>query len=118
MKKALKVIGIILGVIIVCVILLFEVSAFDLYIDSKIVKAKTPVVQTPPAGITIPMNSDYSVSSFNIELTATPEEFKDYFENVLAKDTINQIMITGQRLGNDTRKIKWAIVYNNYKPMK
>ena len=102
MKKALKVIGIILGVILVCVILLFEVSAFDHYIDSKIVKAKTPVVQAPPAGITIPI----------------PEEFKDYFENVLAKDTINQIMISGQRLGNDTRKIKWAIVYNNYKPMK
>ena len=76
MKKALKVIGIILGVILVCVILLFEVSAFDLYIDSKIVKAKTPVVQAPPAGITIPMNSDYSVSTFNIELTATPEELK------------------------------------------
>ena len=118
MKKFLKVIGIILGIIAMCIILFFEVVAIDGYINNKIDRAKVTAVQAPPAGITIPTNSDYSVSTYCIELTATPDEFKDYFENVLANDTINQIMISGQRTGNDTRKIKWAIIYNNYKPMQ
>ena len=115
MKKTLKVIGIILGVIIVCAVLLFEVSAFDLYIDSKIVKAKTSVVQAPPAGVTIQANGGYTASTFIIELNATPDEFKDYFENVLANDTINQIIISAQRTSNDSRKMKWTIVYNDFK---
>ena len=118
MKKTLKVIGIILGIIAMCVILFFEVAAFDSYINDKIDRAQTTAVQAPPAGITIPTNFGYNVSTFCIELTATPDEFKDYFENVLANDTINQIIISGQRMENDTRKIKWAIVYNNYKPMR
>ena len=118
MKKTLKVIGIILGIIAMCVILSFEVAAFDSYINDKIDRVQTTAVQTLPAGITIPTNLGYSASTYCIDLTATPDEFVDYFENVLAKDTINQIIISGQRMGNDTRKIKWAIVYNNYKPMK
>ena len=118
MKKFLKVIGIILGIIAMCVILFFEVAAFDGYINDKIDRAQTTVIQTPPAGVTIPTNFGYDVSTFCIELTATPDEFNDYFENVLAKDTINQIIISGQRMENDTRKIKWTIVYNNYKPMQ
>ena len=117
MKKTLKIIGIILGVIAMIVIMFFEVAAFDGYIDSKVDKVQT-AIQAPPTSITIPTNLGYSASTFCIELIATPDEFKDYFENVLAKDTINQIMISGQRVGNDTRKIKWAIVYNNYKPMQ
>lgn len=117
MKKTLKIIGITLGVIAMIVIMFFEVAAFDGYIDSKVDKVQT-AVQAPPTGITIPTNLGYSASTYCIELTATPDEFKDYFESVLAKDTINQIMISGQRMGNDTRKIKWAIVYNNYKPMQ
>ena len=88
MKKFLKVIGITLGVIAMCVVLFFEVAAFDCYINNKIDRAQTTAVQAPPAGITIPTNSDYSVSTYCIELTATPDEFKDYFENVLANDTI------------------------------
>lgn len=122
MKKFLKVIGIILGIIAMCIILFFEVAAFDNYINDKIDRAQTaaqiPSTQTPPAGVTIPTNFGYNVSTFCIELTATPDEFKDYFESVLANDTINQIIISGQRMGNDTRKIKWAITYNNYKPMQ
>ena len=117
MKKTLKIIGIILGVIAMIVVLFAEVAAFDGYINSKVDKVQT-AVQSPPTSITIPTNLGYSASTFCIELIATPDEFKDYFENVLAKDTINQIMISGQRIGNDTRKIKWAIVYNNYKPMQ
>ena len=117
MKKTLKIIGITLGVIAMIVIMFFEVAAFDGYIDSKVDKVQT-AIQAPPTSITIPTNLGYSASTFCIELIATPDEFKDYFESVLAKDTINQIMISGQRIGNDTRKIKWAIVYNNYKPMQ
>ena len=117
MKKTLKIIGITLAVIAAIVILLFEVAAFDDYINSKVDRVQT-AVQAPPTSITIPTNLGYSASTYCIELTATPDEFVDYFENVLAKDTINQIMISGQRTGNDTRKIKWAIVYNNYKPMQ
>ena len=117
MKKVLKVIGIVLVVLICCAVLFFEVAAFDGYLDSKIDRIQT-TVQSSPTGITIPTNFGYSVSTFCIELTATPDEFNDYFENVLAKDTINQIMISGQRITNDTRKIKWSIVYNNYKPMQ
>ena len=117
MKKTLKIIGITLGVIAMIVVLFFEVAAFDGYIDSKVDKVQT-AIQAPPTSITIPTNLGYSASTYCIELTATPDEFVDYFENVIAKDTINQIMISGQRIGNDTRKIKWAIVYNNYKPMQ
>ena len=117
MKKTLKIIGIILGVIAMIVILFFEVAAFDGYIDSKVDKVQT-AIQAPPTSITIPINLGYSASTYCIELTATPDEFVDYFENVIAKDTINQIMISGHRIGNDTRKIKWAIVYNNYKTMQ
>ena len=118
MKKIFKILGLIVGIIAMIVIMFFEVAAFDSYINDKIDRAQTTAVQAPPAGITIPTNFGYNVSTFCIELTATPDEFKDYFENVLANDTINQIMISGQRMGNDTRKIKWAIVYNNYKPMQ
>ena len=117
MKKTLKIIGITLAVIAAIVILLFEVAAFDDYINSKVDRVQT-AVQAPPTSITIPTNLGYSASTYCIELTATPDEFVDYFENVIAKDTINQIMISGQRIGNDTRKIKWAIVCNNYKPMQ
>lgn len=117
MKKTLKIIGITLIVIVAIVIMFFEVAAFDDYINSKVDRVKT-TVQAPPTSITIPTNLGYSASTYCIDLTATPDEFVDYFENVLAKDTINQIIISGQRMGNDTRKIKWAIVYNNYKPMK
>ena len=117
MKKVLKVIGIILIVLICCIVVFFEVAAFDGYLDSKIDRVQTSF-QSFPTGITIPTNFGYSVSTFCIELTATPDEFNDYFENVLARDTINQIMISGQRITNDTRKIKWSIVYNNYKPMQ
>jgi hypothetical protein len=117
MKKFLKVIGIILGVIAVIAILFFEVAAFDDYINSKVDRVQT-AIQAPPTSITIPTNLGYSASTSCIELIATPDEFKDYFENVIANDTINQIIISGQRMGNDTRKIKWAIVYNNIKPMQ
>lgn len=117
MKKFFKIGGIILGVIIMLIVLFFEVAAFDNYIDSKFDRVQA-TVQTPSAGITIPTNFGYSASTFNVELTATPAEFKDYFEKVLANDTINQIMITGQRLDNNTKKMKWAIVFNNYKPMQ
>ena len=117
MKKTLKIIGITLVVIVAIVIMLFEVAAFDGYINSKVDRVQT-AVQAPPTSITIPTNLGYSASTFCIELTATPDEFVDYFENVIANDTINQIIISGQRMGNDTRKIKWAIVYNNIKPMQ
>ena len=117
MKKTLKIIGITLGVITMIVIMFFEVATIDGYIDSKVDRVQT-AVQAPPTSITIPTNLGYNASTYCIELTATPDEFVDYFENVLAKDTINQIMISGQRMSNDTRKIKWAIVYNNYKPMQ
>jgi tRNA dimethylallyltransferase len=43
------------------------------------------------------------------------KEFKDYFENVLANDTINQIIISAQKTSNDSRKMKWSIVYNDFK---
>ena len=117
MKKIFKILGLIVGIIAMIVIMFFEVAAFDGYINSKVDKVQT-TIQAPPTSITIPTNLGYSAYTYCIELTATPDEFKDYFENVIAKDTINQIMISGQRIGNDTRKIKWAIVYNNYKPMQ
>lgn len=97
MKKTLKIIGITLAVIVAIVIMLFEVAAFDGYINSKVDRVQT-AVQATPTSITIPTNLGYSASTYCIELKATPDEFKDYFENVIAKDTINQIMISGQRI--------------------
>ena len=117
MKKIFKILGLIVGIIAMIVIMFFEVAAFDGYIDSKVDKVQT-AIQAPPTSITIPTNLGYSASTYCIELTATPEEFNDYFENVIANDTINQIIISGQRMENDTRKIKWTIVYNNYNLMQ
>ena len=114
MKKTLKVIGIIVLCILACGVLVFEVKAFDEYVESKVSEVKT-AIQAPPVGVTIQANGGYTASTFIIELNATPDEFKDYFENVLANDTINQIIISAQRTSNDSRKMKWSIVYNDFK---
>ena len=114
MKKTLKVIGIIVLCILACGVLVLEVKAFDEYAESKVSEVKT-AIQAPPAGVTIQANGGYTASTFIIELNATPDEFKDYFENVLANDTINQIIISAQRTSNDSRKMKWSIVYNDFK---
>ena len=114
MKKTLKVIGIIVLCILACGVLVLEVKAFDEYVESKVSEVKT-AIQAPPAGVTIQANGGYTASTFIIELNATPDEFKDYFENVLANDTINQIIISAQRTSKDSRKMKWSIVYNDFK---
>ena len=114
MKKTLKVIGIIVLCILACGVLVLEVKAFDEYVESKVSEVKT-AIQAPPAGVTIQANGGYTASTFIIELNATPDEFKDYFENVMANDTINQIIISAQRTSNDSRKMKWTIVYNDFK---
>lgn len=117
MKKFFKIIGIILGVIAVFALAFFEIAFIDGYINSKVEKVQT-AVQAPPTEITIPTNSGYTASTSNIKLTATPDEFNDYFEKVLASDTINQIIITGHRLDNDTKKMKWDIVYEKLQSHK
>jgi len=121
MKKFLKSIGIALGIIIGLIAALTLVcigfALIDDYVNSKVDKVQT-AVQTPATEITITTNNGYCASTSNIELTATPDEFNNYFEKVLASDTINQIIITGHRLDNDTKKMKWDIVYEKLQSHK
>ena len=117
MKKIFKIIGKVFLAILFILGMTIIAAFYDDYFDSKVDRVMT-AVHVHSAGITIPTNVGYSVSTFNTEFTATPNEFRDYFEKVLVNDTINQIMITGQRLDSDTRKMKWAVVFNNYRPMQ
>lgn len=112
MKTSLKLIGFFLFMVVAMLAVLYVVE--NKYINE--VYKNQANVQSSPTEITIPTDLGFDVSACCIGLTATPNEFKDYFESALANDTINQIIITGQRIDNETRKIKWEIVYNKYSP--
>ena len=120
-KKIFNVIGIIIAVIVFLGMTYLVSDGYYKFHDeqvNKVVEAVQNNVNQTPVGVTIPTNLGYNASTFNIELTATPEEFNEYFEEVLANDTINQMMIGAYRMDKDSRKMKWQIVFNNYKPIK
>lgn len=97
MKKFLKIIGIILGLIAVFTLFCIVFALIDDYVNSKVDKVQT-AVQNSPIDRT---------STANIELTATPDEFNDYLAN---DTTIKQIIVMGHRLDNG--EIKWDIIYH------
>ena len=120
-KKILNVIGIIIAVIVFLGMTYLVSDGYYKFHDeqvNKVVEAVQNNVNQTPVGVTIPTNLGYNASTFNVELTATPEEFNEYFEEVLANDTINQMMIGAYRMDKDSRKMKWQIVFNNYKPLQ
>jgi hypothetical protein len=96
----------------------FGMNKLDKWLKSINDEEETKIIVVSQPNVSIPTKQGYNAFTSNIEVEATPEEFSEYFGKILAKDTINQIMISGQSMGNDTKKLRWGIVYNNYNSMQ
>ena len=138
MKKTLKVIGIILGIIAMCVILFFEVAAFDGYIDSKVdkvqaaiqeqktisqdslVKASLPLIFSDPSlglvGGKLPTDFPaYHNPTVDCGITGTPAEFAKYFEKCFKGSKVDQVIITAVDMENG--KLRWHIKVHEKKQL-
>jgi hypothetical protein len=131
MKKTLKIIGITLGVIAMIVIALFEVSAFDGYINSKVdrvqaaiqeqktisndslVKAALPLFFADPSfdmGVAkMPKEFPaYTNPTTDSGISMSIEDFSDYFKKVFKKTPADQIIITAVQT-DDPKILRWHI---------
>ena len=132
MKKILKIVGITLIVIAAIVIMLFEVAAFDGYIDSKVdkvqaaiqeqktisisqdslVKASLPLIFSDPSldlvGGKLPTDFPaYHNPTVDCGITGTPAEFAKYFEKCFKDLKADQVIITAVDIDNG--KLRWHI---------
>jgi hypothetical protein len=96
----------------------FGMGKFEKWCKSIDGDEETKIIVVSQPSVSIPTKQGYNAFTSNIEVEATPEEFSEYFGKNLVQDTINQIMISGQRVSNDTKKLRWGIVYNNYNSMQ
>lgn len=132
MKKILKIVGITLIVIAAIVIMLFEVAAFDGYIDSKVdkvqaaiqeqktisisqdslVKASLPLIFSDPSldlvGGKLPTDFPaYHNPTVDCGITGTPAEFAKYFEKCFKDLKADQVIITAVDMNDG--KLRWHI---------
>lgn len=116
-NKWVKYPAIAIGVAIALVIIFFEVAFFDAYLDSKFEKYQNEV---PQEFLNLqPMDfqtANEDIKSYNIEITGTPQEFREYFESLVENDTITMIMITGIQKDKATKNLQWSITYTNRQP--
>lgn len=92
----------------------FGMGKFEKWCKSIDGDEETKIIVVSQPSVSIPTKQGYNAST----VEATPEEFSEYFGKNLVQDTINQIIISGQRVSNDTKKLRWGIVYNNYNSMQ
>jgi hypothetical protein len=130
MKKTLKIIGITLAVIVAIVIMLFEVAAFDGYVNSKvdrvqaaiqeqktiskdsIMKASLPLIFSDQSldlvGGKLPTDFPaYHNPTTDCGITGTPAEFAKYFEKCFKDSKADQVIITAVDMNDG--KLRWHI---------
>ena len=90
----------------------FGMERFEKWAKSIHVDEETKFIAVSMPNVSIPTKQGYNASTSNIEVEATPEELSEYFGKIFEKDTINQIRISGHRLGGGSDKLEWDIVYN------
>ena len=131
MKKTLKIIGITLAVIVAIVIMLFEVAAFDGYVNSKVDRVQAAIQEQKTISkdsimqVALPMffadpSFDMGVAKMPKEFPAytnpttdsgismSIEDFSDYFKKVFKKTPADQIIITAVQT-DDPKILRWHI---------
>lgn len=116
MTKLFKILVIIFVVSGISIIALFEIVAVDRYIDSKIEEIQLKrnhqqdYIMLPSAHIELNEESSVEIPKCKVKTTlvATPEEFTRYI-NSISNDGINQIVIKGEAMGDDTKNVRWYV---------